>query len=1257
MGISHISRFEKIANIHSEYDDSEVEVYSSIFDTRDVDRIRRGLHNANKTLTAIPPEKRAKEALEPSALMSIFEALSCEAFLTKYDMICNDFEEPFEMVQTRTRLRLTHFIPGATTFLFDPDPYRCQWALQTWTRYRSNLTKEDFDFAVREPLLRNLVLASGPMTDSDFLQRLWCGIRLIVDRLDGDLITHSFRAMSIDPCRLALEHLQYDSPGLRFLLQTIQRLLVKSPKDFWDALGAVSPTTLIEQIFNSPQYDQFILASKKEEEYDVSALKDMLQWVQPLMESLQVSHQPAASRSLTFQLLERLQADRFPLHARIECYHTGLAVLTWTLSRCNEQLGYSKNREISAVRRIVTAETLEVTGIHVNSVLHISTLLAEDERYTSLIDPAMRVIRTALTLECHSLKVDQETLQAGHDLPHSGSIYTQQIWRAVVQHLKRGNVPVARNALAGIQDLTGLEKFTSKNDDPFANAKSEFNCTFIALTHMVCQIFERIIDFTPDDLDKLYKSPDTANALVSTLFSADASTYEAGLNLIKSISGESAREEAIAHLLNPFFETTLNSFSWCIRRIAQKETYAACPRMLRTCTDVINILCDSQDGLLRSRCLAGTGEINALESFWQQQWEALKVIYLKTESWSRLHSDLKDFCRDTMQFSELFFDQYGIVTKSLESIVKAEQEKGSAESAQDLVSEKILKHPAQTVEAMSKFLRLRDEYLARTSVKLITKILHRLTEVGTALSDRPCAYLEDVVNSRVRTNLTLQEKAELARALEKNLDSSLDPVENEVERSDSSRLEMIARLSDRSKQDGFWKKSKTGDMNNDNRGSEVKQPKHVIDVPSDDEFGGTDIPDEDILSISRSVELLGEQKKQKAASTSALTTARITAIRKPRGKQLKSESEKIAEHVSFREKREREMAAKKKRDAEALLRVKKNLSSRIEEGSASLSTLGVKGKDYAPKGTGMMLSSGSDTGSDTEDELDRELFGKTTKVPEVSQAVKEYRESRTGPVNAGPVKKTRQVRSARDMRARLAPDLSNLHKTILSWDFFQQSDFPPNSDRDDYTLVTSTFRNPTIYQKTFEPLLVLEAWQGLLKSREEGNLKSFEINIANRLSVDMFVEISTTMTKAEFKDLLPTEADVILMSKGQHPLSSPEQPHCLARVSKIMHKKSVVEIAYRVNSGNPLLPAVVPKAVIFGAKIASITPLEREYGALLGLQYYDLCEEIIKAKASPLLSYADRQIAPIINNYRLNKAQAIAVRSAIDNDAFTLILG
>ena len=64
------------------------------------------------------------------------------------------------------------------------------------------------------------------------------------------------------------------------------------------------------------------------------------------------------------------------------------------------------------------------------------------------------------------------------------------------------------------------------------------------------------------------------------------------------------------------------------------------------------------------------------------------------------------------------------------------------------------------------------------------------------------------------------------------------------------------------------------------------------------------------------------------------------------------------------------------------------------------------------------------------------------------------------------------------MRARLAPDLTPLHRAILKWDFFHTGDYPPGSDEHQFSRVSNSFADPGTYQQTFQPLLTLEAWQG-----------------------------------------------------------------------------------------------------------------------------------------------------------------------------------
>ena len=1238
--------------VSRESDQEAITYVANGLEDLDIARINERLDHVARNWCSSDGAKAGRDSFVATTRLPLIDALSCEAYFMDDDRVRKYFERPFKSFAKNQAFRIKHYLPGATTLLFRTDSALSDWALSNWSGYSSTLTQHDFDFAVRGPLARILNQEVFIFSDLTVIERLWRGIRVIFERLDSNLVTHSLRAMEVDIFKLSLEHLQQDAPGLRHLLQTLTRFLELAPKDFWESMGAISPLTVVESVFNNKQFVRFLRTHQHAN--DAEVMSDLLDWIRPFIASLETVHQAQACRTLTSYLLDKFQVDELATRAKIACFRFGLKVIKWTSLNCNKE-----HPTMGQIGRVVAAELLEVISTYIRRILAIPALSANDPCSEQCSSLCFAVVELALTLECKCLRTDQETLRNKKDIDPGTCSYAPAIWDIIVQQLDRRNISLARAALSGINGLTGLEKFETKKDTIQKNYKSDFNVRLGHFTHLVCLMLERINDFDPADLDELFQHSTTATGLVASLFSPDASTYEAGINLMKSISMESARKEAIRHILTPYFETTLDSLSRSLRRIAQTKSFASCPRMLKTCGDVLEILCDSQNGLLRTKQLQGMQEVKALDNFWEHQWVVLTVIYEMTEPWSRDQVAescvLKEFVRDTMDLSERVFDQYGIFASAIDSATIIKGEDAASNNRETSAAEKLLVPPARTMEVIVKWLRLRETYLASMSVKLTKKVLNRLSENGMRLAKEPSDFVELVVRggNQGRTNLSPQEKAELARALEANLGRSIEPAANEQGRSATPE----SRAQRQQASSKLNKKAKDGTIDLDSWRSKSKLPPQVVEIPDDDEFGISDILDADILSMSRSVEMM---KNSSIGKTSQQDEARKKKAQfMPNHKALedkRSEEQRLAEGKLFSEKRRKEMEAKKKRDAEQVAMIRKKIPAKGLESDSKLGSLGIQGKDHAPKGSGVMVSSGSE--SESEDEVDQALFGSTSKASKISDAVQHYQSSRLKQVKEqGPVKKTRQVRSAKDMRARLAPDLTSLHKTILGWEYFHNGDFPPGSDRDNYSLVSNTFRTPNDYQNVFEPLLVLEAWQGFLKTKEEGTYKSFDIRVANRLTVDSFVEVSTTISISEGKELGISEADVILMSKSQSPAVDAQQPHCLARVFKINRRKGTMDISYRVNVGNGLLASMVPNAILYGVKIMSLTPLEREYGALLGLKYFDLCDEVIKARPSPLLEYSEKQLGTLESKYKVNSAQAKAIKSAIDNDAFTLIQG
>lgn len=1219
------------------YQEEDIEAFAQRLDEWDIKRITRNLARATTQLEAAPKEKIGVGSVDRAALLSIFETLSCKAMICNDTLLQEHFDVPFKLLQTKRTLKIPSYVPAVTYFLFESNQLRSNWAISAWTRYTQPPTTAEFEWAIRDGLLNALRVASQAAAQqppqTQVIQRLWRGMQLILMKLEPEQITHHLRGLEIDPLRLSVDHLGFPTPGLRFLLNTIQSFLVKAPADFWDAMQTISPQALIEHTFHNPQFGIFLMQVQEGEAWDKSNLKDILSWINPFLSSLKGAHQPPACRALALPLLKQFQDPRFPNLARYHCFRTGLESLLQTL-----QFFTKDEASRGSVARVVLKETMGVLEDTIQIILSPPTFAIAENLQKEIVSLCMDVVRNTLALECQSLKSDYEVILRHGTLSHGVSTYSARIWDAVIARLRPDNLPLSTSALLGILPLVGLEKFTTRGEAK--QEKTHFNMIYGHLTHLSCQIIERLSDFPPEHLDKLFSVQDTASALISTLFAADLNTYQASVDLIKNVSGQSARQDAISHLLQKFFLPTMYGLSWSFRRISNMKTFAPAPRMLHTGTDLVEILCNSQTGILRTRTLSDRREVLSLLKLWEFLWSALSTIFEQTEAWHMRGNEksvMLEFCRDTIQFADYLFDQYGVFLGAVEG----------TETGQKSPSEAFLKSPTDTMGSMVKWLRLKDEYLATTLVGLVSKLLRRLGGFKVEVNEETLAAIEGVaVNATIKTILSLRDKSELVRSLEAYLGKSVVSASTASLKKQSS-ITSFARPSDP-------------------LSASSSRP------ASDEDFD--DLPDSTLLELSRSVEL---NKDRRAAQ--ALAQAKSKRKSEPSSTMAPAVDKPIlpvkrASHVpplrpyndpthvlSFRETREREKEAKKRRDMFELARQKGHLMGQTAEQGSGLKGIGIKGKDHSIPVDSMMVSSGSDTDSSSEDEMDEAIFGAK---PKKAEAVMAYERSKKQSLRM-PVRKIKRQRSAKDMRARLAPDLSELHHSILSWDYFATGDQPPSVDRDDFTLVSNTFRSPTDYQKTFQPLLVLEAWQGFQASKEEGPFRPFEVKITSRLTVDRWTEFSTQPKGLPLENFSLGEGDLVLFSSSSRPTEDSQAGHLLARVSKVTRQGGKLEATYRMNpsSGNPssvlnkFHSSLTTGAFAWATKITSLIPVEREYGALSALQYYDLCEEIVLAKPSPLLTYAESTIKPIMNNYSLNLAQSKAIKSAMDNDAFTLIQG
>ena len=1221
----YLSKLGFMQELREEYEDEDVKKFFDIIDRQDIQRIQTGLTAATASLLKLPESKRGIGNLSQNQLYAIFEALICNAFLDDATLLKEHFEEPFRLVQTRKPLVVREYLPAVTKFLFSTNLTYSEWAKQSWERLDRSPSDREWSWAVKDTIQRHVERPGSP----ESIIVLWRALGVIAVRLDAEQIIHKLYDIQPHVCMIMLDHFSKPGHGLPLLLNTLKILLRKAPQGFWQAMGSISSSTIAEQIFANPLFDKNLQASTASQEKQVSSIPE-LSWITPFVDSLQPASRPHACRAIVEQLSGRIRSRPIQIEAKGACYEALIKVLKQTI------VSFSDNDATRvSVTRLVLSDTLKIVSENIDLVLKPQAHLVSDVRRANVRPEALDVVRNALALDCQCLKADFGNLsdpEASTSSPEVSS-YTPGIWNTVIANLHNGDVKLASAAVLGVMALPGLEKFRPSKQKDLSKAQIAYNTNFEKLTGMLSAILERLYDFEPADLDELYKTQNTSMSLIAALFSADGRTYQAAVDLIKNISGQSGRQEALSHLLNAYLGVTVYSICWTIRRIYNMTTFASIPRMLKSGMEVLDVLCNTQTGILRTQTLIDR-DFSAIQRHWSYQWAALNTVFEHTERWSREIHDkevMTDMCRDAMQYAEALFDQYDVVASALTTAKPARAKDipgillDGTDSESSAGSSK-LGSPARSFGSISKWLRLRDQYLADTSVKLLTKMFYRLARQNAHIDDDAVRYVQSVATTnKVKTNLSATQKGDLARAVEAFTKEPIVPVQHIKQ----SKLQM------------WVSGAKPGR-------TDTSTPNSV--AQSEDDFGDSDIADSDLVELSaRPVQGFGHKAPIREKSKPQVGQYSI----KPKlvaPSQLKKEQDAKA----FIEQRRRETEARKARDREAVAKLRGALGvgEQTKGQGSGLKGIGIRGKDHTSGVDSMMVSSESESDSDgSADELDKQLFGGKVRSskPAVVSTVK---------APSGPVKKIKQHRTQKDIRARLAPDLSSLHKTILEWDFFAETDLPPNSDKDDYSLVTNSFRTPEEYQRTFQPLLVLESWQSFRTAREDGSFKPFELKVSTQLLVDSFVELNTTMSIADGRALGIGPSDVILLSKAERPASSPDQPHCLARVKQIGYKKGDMEIIYRVNSaGNTLRPHLREGAKIWGANVLSLTSLEREYGALMALPYYDLCDEIVKAKPSPLLDYSDSQLSPIIDAYKVNRAQAKAVKSAMENDGFTLIQG
>lgn len=1203
----HLGRKAYLKELSEQFDDEMVGEFSNRLNHLDFLRIEKGLKAARDELGRVDPLQRSQKILverNQVALLALYESLCCAEFNKDDHTLSRDFDYVFNSIQTKKVLRIGDILPAMARFLFANDGVRFRFAQNAWNKMTSVLSTEIFDWVVLDVLTQAIIQVSQPSTEPKDIFIFWRGFLLLLDKMDESMIRHSLRAMEVQPdiYRLALQHLACDSnTAVEAILTAIRQLLQKAPKDFWSAMGTISPSTVADQIFLSPGYRKMLMSP---DIFVDNNNPPATSWIPDFIDSIPANGKYEACRKLLDFLFAAVPKGGYPEASQVGCCRAALSALHSTLTTF-----ISPEFKINpSTSLIVISNIMELVYRFRATIMQCADLPTGNKVHEELKRLGIQVIKDALTLDCKAISSEYFSLENGTVIQRGNRSETQKIWESLLDIFRPGNNELAQSILPATLALMGLDELlpeNKKHPEKLPKDHVQFNHDFHQLMDNLTKVLQRLSDFDAHDLSKLCSNSTTARPIFAALVSSDQGVHEATLEILKATTGQDSKRDAIQSLLDSTLTILLVSLTSAVARVGKTKVFGPVPHMIKINREVLRGLCGNT-GVLRAREKFEIDEKNAIINWWVSQWKSLDVVFSNTEKWApRVNKPtvyMQDFVRDCMEYAEALFDEYSIFA----SVLEKSSSSGEIDSSTKSSMNRVLTTICINVNGLVGMLRLRDGYLISVITSLLGKLLRCLGEYDLEVDEWSSSFIKDACCKREndrgfrRTNLTNQQKAELQRALEEHQGIEFMEVPKAVVVKKQGTIDA-------------WSKSADGKQH------EPKLPPKSL-----------------------SHELTMNSDKHRAT------------LEKMRAQQAAAISNQSRD--AFKEKRRKEEEERKRNKEEAIAKARALRTTTVPgEGSGLKNIGGVAGKDHAPIRSEIMVGS-SDEDSD-EDVDETNALVKTRK--DKSQQVKDYERSRQLQMQAaqGPVKKTKIQRSAKDLRARVEPNMDKLYLEILNWDIFHPGDTPPG--KNECRKIDNVYYDLDLYKRTFAPLLISEVWRSLVTAKDENNFKPIEIKVLNRLSVDKFMEISTTMPMSTNRDLKMSERDIVLLSKNSDPMNNPQEPHCLARVDRTTRKKDVIEVTYRVSRDvNPnFLPSLVPNGKVHAVKIADMTTTQREYAALSSLEYYDLCSEVLEAKPSPIQKYSEEKINSMSRKYNLNRGQAQAILSANDNDGFTLIQG
>jgi senataxin len=648
-------------------------------------------------------------------------------------------------------------------------------------------------------------------------------------------------------------------------------------------------------------------------------------------------------------------------------------------------------------------------------------------------------------------------------------------------------------------------------------------------------------------VQRLVRRENMTNHLMSLLLSPTEELQMSAQILIGQAYDVDVRSECFRAIIKDLPVISLDGLASVIRgfNVAANILPEACnfaKSVVRCMTEVIEALTNGHDGLLFDEHFGsnpqGVRPQARLSSLWSLMCSAITTIFRRTPLWSKVIDPdaMIDWMRDALIFGREIVAQ----RRTVEAAAISVSQQGSRPILSSLqkpssTGKQMLEDLQPVLAESIRWLRLTDMELLHQSSNLVKGLMDCFMKAHVKLPQDTLTKLEKVLDSSRRQ-------------------STPDSLQTRLSATHIS--ELTATLA-------FFTRDE-----DDDEIQFLRETKRSVDVshgPVSASQAGQKVPDSFLKQKAQAAFGVASSSSSSTQRLSGSTSKRKSLLVSSKAGKPSSQTPSLMSQV-----RSQVTAKAPFRPPEGIrlpqtADIVSNALSREKCTKPSIKNA----KAFVTPSNRSFSSSSEDEDEDNEDEVGGLVaLGKLQKSPLAKKKAErrsiKLMEPQFTDHNVA-LDRIRKREEAQRATLRMRPDLRPLHRIILSWNYDHDGPEPPTpGNRFGYHLVPDHFESNQTYQNIFEPLLTLECWNQLVKSKEEAS-QTLSCTIHSRQYIDEWLELDISIIERIPEKWRLAETDIVLLrsSVGQASILSKVQGsnrsgmeiqatlRCLASVDRI----------------------------------------------------------------------------------------------------------